>query len=132
MKYAEKHKYPYITSSDGLQAVEAYKTASLGSEFLHDHESRQRSNASLQPEAQKPRVVLIDINMPILNGFEATRRIRQFEQQKNLEPATIIALTGLGSASAQQEAYSSGVDLFLTKPVRLKDLTRVLEGMPEP
>lgn len=41
----------------------------------------------------------------------------------------IIALTGLGSASAQQEAFTSGVDLFLTKPVRLKELTKVLDGI---
>ena len=52
--------------------------------------------------------------------------IRAFEQQHGLHPAHIIALTGLGSASAQQEAYSSGVDLFLTKPVRLKELTKLL------
>ena len=68
----------------------------------------------------------MDINMPVLNGFEATRMIRAFEQQHGLRPAHIIALTGLGSASAQQEAYGSGVDLFLTKPVRLKELTKLL------
>lgn len=67
--------------------------------------------------------------MPVLNGFEATRQIRAFEKQKGLEPTMIIALTGLGSASAQQEAFTSGVDLFLTKPVRLKELTKVLDGI---
>ena len=74
-------------------------------------------------------VILMDINMPVLNGFEATRRIRQFEQDQGLKPVIIIALTGLGSASAQQEAYSSVVDLFLTKPVRLKELTSILENV---
>lgn len=67
--------------------------------------------------------------MPVLNGFEATRQIRAFENAKGLEPAKIIALTGLGSASAQQEAFISGVDLFLTKPVRLKELTKILDGI---
>jgi len=82
------------------------------------------------PPPIKPQVILMDINMPILNGFEATRQIRGFEKQKGLSPpATIIALTGLGSAEAQQEAFSSGVDLFLTKPVRLKELTKILEGI---
>ena len=74
-------------------------------------------------------VILMDINMPVLNGFEATRRIRQFEQDQGLKPITIIALTGQGSASTQQEAYSSGFDLFLTKPVRLKELTSILENV---
>ena len=52
--------------------------------------------------------------------------IRAFEKQHDIQPTHVIALTGLGSASAQHEAYSSGVDLFLTKPVRLKELTKLL------
>ena len=71
----------------------------------------------------------MDLNMPTLDGFEATQRIRQFERQQGLEPATIIALTGLANADARQQAYSSGIDLFLTKPVRLKELTRILEEL---
>lgn len=65
--------------------------------------------------------------MPIMDGLEAARLIRAFEQQQNLPPVTIVALTGLGSSSAQEEAFASGINLFLTKPVRLKELGRVLE-----
>ncbi len=65
--------------------------------------------------------------MPILNGFEATQRIRHFEAQNGLKPAKVFALTGLGSADAQREAYVSGCDLFLTKPVQLKELTKVIK-----
>ena len=122
---------------DGLKAVEAYKAAC--SEIVTTYKSTPKpeidnvdiDTQSQQLSAAKPQVILIDINMPVLNGFEATRRIRQFEQQNNIEPAIIIALTGLGSATAQQEAYSSGIDLFLTKPVRLKDLTGILEGVQD-
>ena len=70
--------------------------------------------------------------MPVCDGFEATRLIRAFEQQHGLQPTYIIALTGLGSASAQQEAFSSGVDLFFTKPVRLKELTKILDRVRKP
>ncbi|KAK6425917.1 hypothetical protein LTR81_001916 [Elasticomyces elasticus] len=109
--YATKEGHPRITAPDGLQAVEAYKRACLAGD--------------------KPEVILMDISMPVMNGFEATRRIRKYEQQKGTNPAHIIALTGLGSAEAQQEAFSSGVDLYLTKPVRLKELTRVLKDLRE-
>ncbi|EME82497.1 uncharacterized protein MYCFIDRAFT_215705 [Pseudocercospora fijiensis CIRAD86] len=119
--YAEKYGHSKQVATDGLQAVEAYKQSCL------DHESKP--DPKLQRMSHKPQVVLMDINMPVLNGFEATRQIRGFEKQKGVEPATIIALTGLGSASAQQEAFSSGVDLFLTKPVRLKELTKILDGI---
>lgn len=63
------------------------------------------------------------------DGFEATRRIRAFERQQNLPPAKILALTGLGSAEAQREALSSGCDLFLNKPVQLKELTGILDEL---
>lgn len=67
--------------------------------------------------------------MPICDGFEATRRIREFEKTDGTPPATIIALTGLGDAGAREEAFASGIDLFLTKPVKLKELSKILEGL---
>jgi CheY-like chemotaxis protein len=45
-----------------------------------------------------------------------------------MQASKVIALTGLASAEAQQEAFSSGVDQFMTKPVRLKELGEVLAG----
>ncbi len=71
-----------------------------------------------------------------MDGFKSNRLIRKFELEyqntldglaKELfQPVTIVALTGLASASAQQEAYGSGMDLFLTKPIRRKELLKVL------
>lgn len=67
--------------------------------------------------------------MPVMDGLEATRHIRGHERSNQLHPVPIIALTGLASDSTHQEALESGVDVFLTKPVRLKVLTEVLESM---
>ncbi|KAI5365441.1 Putative signal transduction response regulator, receiver domain, histidine kinase/HSP90-like ATPase [Septoria linicola] len=122
--YAEKLGHRKIVATDGQQAVDSYQQAALEAE----EKGETSSNVAKGEAPIKPQVILMDINMPKLNGFEATRAIRAFEKQKGLEAATIIALTGLGSASAQQEAFSSGVDLFLTKPVRLKELTNILNG----
>lgn len=66
--------------------------------------------------------------MPVMNGFEATRAIRSLENERgSRKPATIIALTGLSSARDETEALASGVDLFLTKPVALKEVSRLLD-----
>ncbi|KAK5121862.1 hypothetical protein LTR85_004433 [Meristemomyces frigidus] len=122
VNYARKQGHRKLTATDGMKAVEAYKAACFSST------AQDRSNSPapvLGPD--KPQVILMDINMPVMSGFEATRLIRAFEQQHGFQPAHIIALTGLGSASAQQEAFSSGVDLFLTKPVRLKELSKLLD-----
>ena len=64
--------------------------------------------------------------MPVMDGIEATREIRTMERDRRQKPAMIIALTGLGSATSQQEAFSSGVNLYLTKPVRFSDLRGIL------
>lgn len=64
--------------------------------------------------------------MPIMNGMEATRRIREHEQENGLSRATVIALTGLASAAAQQEAESSGIDVYMPKPVKFQELRPLL------
>jgi CheY-like chemotaxis protein len=65
--------------------------------------------------------------MPVMDGLESSRQIRSWERNNHLSSSTIIALTGLASKSVQQEAFASGIDLFLTKPVRLKELDAIIE-----
>ena len=64
--------------------------------------------------------------MPVMDGLTATQEIRAFEQERNLPPTTVVALTGLASEKAEQEAFASGVNFFLTKPVQLKRLKEIL------
>lgn len=72
-----------------------------------------------------------DISMPVMNGFEASRCIREFERGNvapDARPTRIVALTGLGSEASRQEAVVSGIDEFRTKPVLLKDLKTMLSS----
>ncbi|KAI4727097.1 hypothetical protein E4T49_05142 [Aureobasidium sp. EXF-10728] len=114
--YAKKHGHARLSATNGLEAFEAYKAAALG---------------NTDDPTPKPEVVLMDISMPVMDGFEATRQIRAFERSNDITPATIIALTGLGSAEAQEEAFVSGIDLFLTKPIKLDKLTKSLNEIRE-
>ncbi|KAI4719387.1 hypothetical protein E4T48_04299 [Aureobasidium sp. EXF-10727] len=114
--YAKKHGHARLSATNGLEAFEAYKAAALG---------------NTDDPTPKPEVVLMDISMPVMDGFEATRQIRAFERSHDITPATIIALTGLGSAEAQEEAFVSGIDLFLTKPIKLDKLTKSLNEIRE-
>jgi CheY-like chemotaxis protein len=67
------------------------------------------------------------MSMPVMDGMTATRTIRQYEQEYNVPRCCIIALTGLASASAKLEAWNSGIDHFMTKPVNFKALEKFLQ-----
>lgn len=70
--------------------------------------------------------------MPVMDGIVSTREIRKLERARRQKPAIIVALTGLGSATSQKEAFESGMNFFLTKPVRFTDLRKMLkEWTPE-
>ncbi|KAI0528402.1 putative histidine kinase/response regulator [Xylaria digitata] len=68
----------------------------------------------------------LDISMPVMDGFQATRKIRQIETERALTPCAVMALTGLATEGSQQEAFASGIDLFLTKPVKLEEIRQIL------
>tara|TARA_R110002003_G_scaffold645_5_gene20949 strand:+ start:30440 stop:31669 length:1230 start_codon:yes stop_codon:yes gene_type:complete len=103
--WMKRHKLPFKEANDGLQALNAYKSAD-----------------------RKYDVLLMDISMPVMDGMTSTRLIREYEMDNNLTPSHIIALTGLTSASAKLEAWTSGVDDFLTKPVDFKKLEQLMEA----
>jgi CheY-like chemotaxis protein len=72
-------------------------------------------------------IIFMDMSMPVMNGFEATRAIRSLERDSDgRKPAIIIALTGLSSSRDESDALASGVDLFLTKPVSFREVARLL------
>ncbi|RDL40639.1 uncharacterized protein BP5553_00618 [Venustampulla echinocandica] len=72
-------------------------------------------------------VILMDISMPVMSGIDSARHIRRFERDEGLEPARLIALTGAANPTTRQEAFASGIDLYLTKPVSMRGLRSMLE-----
>jgi signal transduction histidine kinase/CheY-like chemotaxis protein len=69
--------------------------------------------------------ILLDCKMPVMDGFECSRNARNFEQQHNLTPAYICALTGSRWVEIEQQCKSSGMNACLTKPVRKHDLQKL-------
>lgn len=117
--FMRKRKYQFVDSAEnGQLAVEAAMAHDEGYD-----------------------IILMDISMPVMNGFEATRAIREIERTRRVawndgqsldgqgpQQALIIALTGLASSRDQAEAFRNGVDLFLTKPVSFKEVGRILDN----
>jgi len=74
----------------------------------------------------RPDVVLLDIAMPRLSGYEVARRLRAEPWGKQI---LLIAVTGWGQDSDKQRATDAGFDLHLTKPVAVAELTRALSSV---
>ena len=70
----------------------------------------------------RPEVVLLDIGIPGMDGYEVARHIRQHEWGERMK---LVALTGWGQETDRQRAWDAGFDAHLTKPVdhdRLNEL----------
>ncbi len=90
------------TANDGIAAVEAA--------------------AQLQPD-----LILLDIGLPGINGFEAARRIRQQQRKQRL---VLVALTGWGQDEDRRRSREAGFDFHLVKPADISVLETLLGSLP--
>ncbi|MCK5071406.1 MAG: response regulator, partial [Desulfocapsa sp.] len=63
-------------------------------------------------------LVFMDIEMPVMDGYEATRKIRQWEKEQDLKATPIIALTAHAFIRFRKKCLDAGCSDFLTKPIR--------------
>ena len=73
---------------------------------------------------QRPDIAVIDIGLPIMDGYEVARRVRKHFSNSEL---MLVALTGYGQEQDQEAAYQAGFDEHLVKPVNLEKLKQLLQ-----
>jgi CheY-like chemotaxis protein len=71
--------------------------------------------------------VLMDFHMPVMDGIEATRRIRTWEREHNRPPVPIVALTASAMNEDREKCLAAGMNHFLYKPFVAEDLYAVVE-----
>lgn len=93
-----RNGYDVVMAEDGAQAVES-------------------------ASAEKPDIVLMDMSLPVIDGWEATRRLKAGEETSGIP---VIALTAHAMAGDREKALEAGCDDYDTKPI---ELPRLLEKM---
>jgi len=100
-EYLKSHGYRFVEAHDGLEAIE-------------------------KAEANDLSIILMDIQMPVLDGLEAIRRLRT---NPRFAATPIIALTALAMPGDRERCLEAGANEYLAKPVRLKLLKQTMEQL---
>jgi CheY-like chemotaxis protein len=80
-----------------------------------------------EAEEHYPDVVLLDIGLPGMDGYEVARRIRQLHSRSFTDRPLFIAITGYGRREDRQRSREAGIDLHLVKPANIEHLEDVLK-----
>jgi CheY-like chemotaxis protein len=93
----------------------------LGHEARAVHDGPSALNVAT---GMKPDVALLDIGLPVMDGYELARRFRETPELRDIR---LIALTGYGQASDRARSLEAGFDEHLVKPLRLELLEQILD-----
>jgi len=116
-----------LLADDNADALESLATVLR----LRGHEVFSAPNGAIALETAArhlPEVALLDIGMPLIDGYEVARRIRAQEWGKGV---TLVAVTGWGQESDRVRSQEAGFDTHLVKPLDLDKLTALLAQLPE-
>jgi PAS domain S-box-containing protein len=98
--------------------------AALIRQLGHEVEIVHDGSAALRAvEGYRPEVILLDIGMPGMNGFEVAQRLRELRRVPRLR---IVAVTGWGKPEDRERSRAAGFDMHLMKPVELSEIQQAL------
>ena len=129
-KQGPKHPNPHFTPAKRILVAD---DIAMNRELMRDMlessgylviEACDGGEAIREAYSGKPDLILLDIDMPVLNGFAVARRLRQ---DKHFGETPIIAITGLSSREDRERAYDAGFNSFLRKPFNLSKILEEIE-----
>ena len=112
-------KSPLILVVDDYQDAREMYAEYLQFSGFRVAEAKNGNEAVEQALALKPALILMDLSLPGMDGWEATRRLKADESTRHIP---IVALTGHALAGASEGAKKAGCDSFVTKPCLPDDL----------
>ena len=111
----------YVEDNDDAREVMAQMLLDFGFEVIQAVDGK---SALTRVAVAKPDVVLMDIGLPDMNGYELARRLKENPASRSIP---LIALTGYGQLQDKDVATRAGFAAHLVKPVDLYDILRAIE-----
>lgn len=114
-----------VDDNDINRKLLAKMLSKRGVEVLYAENGREA--VATVTQGQAPDLVLMDCQMPIMDGLEATAHIRRWEEEQHRRRLPIVALTAAAFEEDRERCLAAGMDDFLTKPVYLDSLYEILD-----
>jgi two-component system cell cycle response regulator DivK len=111
-----------VEDQEDLRGVLRTLLAGSGYEML---EAADGAVGVAKAKSDRPDLVLMDIQMPVLDGYEATRRIKA---DPDLKATPIIAVSSFAMKGDEEKARAAGCDHYVTKPYSPMQLLRIIRG----
>ena len=115
---------PKLLIADDDASLRMLVSATLGSESYEVLEAETGLEAWAIVRAERPRLALLDVDMPGMNGLEVCKLIRA---DPALRTVRVVMLTSASQPADREAGLAAGVDSYLTKPFRPLELLRVIE-----
>ena len=93
----------------------------------HVFEAQDGQQALEMARRYRPNLIVVDLNMPVLDGLETIKNFRKLERDGDHTP--IVAITAYDVYGMEEAAKEIGSNVYLTKPLDLEDLDRALKGL---
>lgn len=110
-----------VEDDDTLRSVISFQMKHLGLECLVAKDGAQALELFAK---HRVALVLMDVQMPAMDGLEASRAIRQIEEEEELSRTPIVAVT---ASPDRERCYQAGMNDFLFKPVSISELQKVID-----
>ncbi|PQO46239.1 ATP-binding protein [Blastopirellula marina] len=117
---ADKHRVLVVDDNAAAADMLSKVVKMLGNEVRTAEDGKQAIEVA---ESFRPEIILMDLGMPKMNGYEAARHIRQTEWGKDI---LLIALTGWGQQEDRERTTAAGFDMHLVKPAEPSELQKIL------
>jgi CheY-like chemotaxis protein len=118
-----ERKHRILIVDDNLDAAESLSLllGGLGHDVRMAHDGPTAIDLAL---AERPAVVLLDVRLPGMSGYDVCRRLRE----EGMRDTLMVAVTGFGREQDRSDSRAAGCDAHIVKPVKLEDLLAVLNA----